>query len=171
MPERKATKFYRSYYEVAKELPDKYQGVFVMAILKYQFEGLEPEFKGMLKLAWISQKHSLDKQIEGFKHGDKGGRPLKGTLNPPLKGTSNQEQEKEQEQVKEKEERNIIPPTLEMVNSYKSLTRSKVDTSIFIDFYTSKNWMVGKTKMKDWQAAFRRWSKSENNSKPQKSIF
>lgn len=32
--------------------------------------------------------------------------------------------------------------------------------SDFIDFYESKGWMVGKSKMKDWKAAYRRWSRN-----------
>lgn len=121
MQDRKAIKFYRSYYDVANELPKKHQGEFVLAILRYQFEGIEPNFKGVLKLAWISQKHSLDKQLEGFKHGSKGGRPLEGTPNPPLKGTSNQVQvqvqEQEKEQVKDKENYNVL---LEFLNKQTS---------------------------------------------------
>ena len=28
-----------------------------------------------------------------------------------------------------------------------------------MDFYTSKGWLVGKSKMKDWKAALRTWEK------------
>ena len=45
-----------------------------------------------------------------------------------------------------------------------------MDASTFIDFYTSKGWMVGKNKMKDWKAAVRTWerkSKTEKNAKPE----
>lgn len=31
----------------------------------------------------------------------------------------------------------------------------------FCDFYSSKGWMVGKNKMKDWRAAVRNWTKSQ----------
>jgi len=104
---RKAFKIYRSYYEVAKELPEELRGEFLMAILEMQFEGKEPKLQGMVKFAFISQKHSLDKQLQGYKDGLKGGAPPKGNnnhtpegnSNPPLKGTSNQEQEQEKEQV------------------------------------------------------------------------
>ena len=56
----------------------------------------------------------------------------------------------------------FIPPTLEEVQAYKAETRSPVDPQDFIDFYAAKGWNVGKTKMKDWRAAFRRaasWDK------------
>jgi hypothetical protein len=108
MAERKAFNFYRSYYEVAKELPKKHQLSFIMAILDYQFEGVETTLTGMAKFAYMSQKHSIDKQLQGYKDGIKGGAPPKGKVNPPPKGTPNQVQEKGQVQEKEKGE--YIPP-------------------------------------------------------------
>ena len=37
----------------------------------------------------------------------------------------------------------------------------------FMDHYESNGWMVGKNKMKDWQAAVRTWERSRNQSKKQ----
>ena len=90
MDKRKAFNFYRSYYEVAQQLPNKYQAAFLLAILNFQFTGKEPSSIKGFELAWVSQKHSLDKQLEGYKHGKKGGRPPKGDDNPPPKGKPNQ---------------------------------------------------------------------------------
>lgn len=64
---------------------------------------------------------------------------------------------------KEKAER-FSPPTLDDVKAYcqeKGYGIDKVDPEKFIDFYTSKGWMVGKNKMKDWKAAVRNWSRSQ----------
>lgn len=98
MNERKAFNFYRSYFEVAQQLPKKYQLGFLQAILDYQFNGVEPSSVKGFELAWVSQKHSLDRQLEGYKHGIKGGRPPKGSDNHPLKGRSNQDKDKGQVQ-------------------------------------------------------------------------
>lgn len=49
----------------------------------------------------------------------------------------------------------FTPPTLAEVQSYVAERHSAVDPQEFIDFYTSKGWMVGKTPMKDWKAACR----------------
>lgn len=47
----------------------------------------------------------------------------------------------------------FIPPTIdELKKEFPEL-----DSQRFHDFYTSKGWMVGKTKMKDWKAAARNW--------------
>lgn len=62
----------------------------------------------------------------------------------------------------------FYPPTLEEVNSYCMERENGIDPQLFIDFYTSKEWMIGKNKMKDWKAAIRTWEltrkKNENNS-------
>ena len=55
----------------------------------------------------------------------------------------------------------IIPPTIEMVEDYINEHGYNVNAHNFIDFYESKGWLVGKNKMKDWQAAVRTWSRNE----------
>lgn len=64
-----------------------------------------------------------------------------------------------------KPERLIIPPTVDMVREYCQSRMNGIDAEEFVDFYTSKGWMVGKTKMKDWQATVRTWEKSHSNSR------
>jgi hypothetical protein len=67
MENRKQFKFYRSYWEIAKEIPNKEDRAdYLMALCEYQFTGSIPELTGMAKFAFLSQKHSLDKQLEGF---------------------------------------------------------------------------------------------------------
>jgi hypothetical protein len=66
--DKKAFKFYRSYYEVAKELPEKDQAKFLMAILERHFEDKEPEgLTGMARIAYVGQKHSIEAQVKGYK--------------------------------------------------------------------------------------------------------
>ena len=63
----------------------------------------------------------------------------------------------------------FVPPTLEEVNAYVSEKGYTVDAERFIDFYTSKGWMVGKNKMKDWKAAVRNWWKNEKSNQKHSS--
>lgn len=52
------------------------------------------------------------------------------------------------------------PPTLQDVSKYcaeKSLTY--VNPESFVDFYESKNWMVGKNKMSNWKSALSGWNR------------
>lgn len=60
------------------------------------------------------------------------------------------------------------PPTTEEVREYCRSRNNAVDPEEFVDFYTSKGWLVGKVKMKDWKAAVRTWerSRAETRQKP-----
>jgi hypothetical protein len=55
----------------------------------------------------------------------------------------------------------FIPPTLEDVSAYCLERKNKVDPQVFIDFYESKGWMIGRNKMKNWKAAVRTWERKE----------
>tara|TARA_Y100000310_G_scaffold312646_2_gene360151 strand:- start:247 stop:930 length:684 start_codon:yes stop_codon:yes gene_type:complete len=53
----------------------------------------------------------------------------------------------------------FAPPTQQEVATYCSERKNTVDAAEFVDFYTAKNWMIGKNKMKDWKAAVRTWER------------
>ena len=53
----------------------------------------------------------------------------------------------------------FAPPYIDEVQSYISEKGYSVDAESFVAFYTSKNWFVGKNKMKDWHAAVVTWEK------------
>ena len=67
MKNRKAFNFYRSYYDLVIELPDEQKVQFLMAILNKQFLDIEPQIDGLVGLLYKSQKHSIDKQVDGYK--------------------------------------------------------------------------------------------------------
>ena len=51
----------------------------------------------------------------------------------------------------------FVPPTADEVAAYCRERGNKVDPGRFTDFYASKGWIVGRTRMKDWKAAVRGW--------------
>lgn len=58
-------------------------------------------------------------------------------------------------------------PTVQEIQKYaKSINFHSLNASNFYDFYESKNWFVGKNKMKDWKACVRTWQRSQ---KPEES--
>ena len=65
---------------------------------------------------------------------------------------------------KEREKKNFSPPSLLEVQDYISEKKYGVNAHSFWNFYESKNWMVGKNKMKDWAKAISGWE-SRNNDK------
>lgn len=69
--------------------------------------------------------------------------------------------DKDIENIPQKRKR-FTPPTVNEVTSYCKERNNNVDAQRFVDYYISNGWLVGKNKMKDWQAAVRTW---ERNSK------
>ena len=63
-------------------------------------------------------------------------------------------------------------PSLEELESYCVEKNIKnVDIEVFINFYESNGWMVGKNKMKNWKATISNWNKRNfNNSSNKKEI-
>lgn len=54
----------------------------------------------------------------------------------------------------------FTPPDIIEVKAYCIERGNKVDPEAFVNFYQSKNWMVGKNKMTDWRAAVRNWERN-----------
>lgn len=111
MAERKAFNFYKSYYDVFKELGDKDKLSFIEALLDRQFTGEEPgQLKGMAKFAYISQKSNIDSQIKGWEDktgcklessNPKQGGCVRGGSTPTVQGEEKGEgKEEEEEQQK-----------------------------------------------------------------------
>lgn len=57
-------------------------------------------------------------------------------------------------------EKNFVPPTAEEVAAYCRERQNDVCPESFVDFYESKGWLIGKTKMRDWKAAVRTWERN-----------
>ena len=117
---RKTFKFYRSYYDMFNELENQSNKLeFIQAILDKQFLGIDPELKGIVKFAYVSQLHSIEKQVKGWQ--DATGQELTGAYTYPPKGSTQpplvhpmqevevKEKEKEEEKVKEKEKPKAVP--------------------------------------------------------------
>ena len=64
-----------------------------------------------------------------------------------------------------KKTKRFVKPTLDEVTEYCNLRGAGIDPQGFIDFYESKDWMIGKNKMKDWKAAVRTWMRKDRERK------
>ena len=72
---------------------------------------------------------------------------------------------KREKQAKEKRKR-FSPPAVEEVADYCWERKNNVDPEVFVDFYSSKGWKVGKEPMKDWKACVRTWEKRKCRASP-----
>ena len=50
-------------------------------------------------------------------------------------------------------------PNVLEIKDYCLERNNNIDADSFFDFYESKNWFVGKNKMKDWKASIRTWER------------
>ena len=178
---RNQFKFYRSYYELAKEIEnDKDRADYLMAICEYQFTGIQPELKGMTKFAFLSQKHSLEKQVVGYKTAtDPDSIPPMDTPKGypdsiPLVHTpdaiNNKEytiDNKEEESIKSKK-KIFVPPLLSDVQDYFIENGYSIESATkAFNYYASSNWVDSKdNKIKNWkQKMIGVWFKEENKQK------
>ena len=58
----------------------------------------------------------------------------------------------------------FAPPTLSEVKDYIQERSYSVHAESFFHFYEAKGWMVGKNKMKSWQAAVAKWASDERKN-------
>jgi hypothetical protein len=66
---REAFNFYRSYYDVLEDIHrDEDKLTYLMSLLDRQFKGIEPSLEGIPKLVYNGQRHSIDKQVEGWEN-------------------------------------------------------------------------------------------------------
>ena len=103
--------------------------------------------------------------------------PIEEKLNTPIKEklkenntapniTSNNTYE-----YREKRKR-FIPPSVEEVKAYCTERKNGIDPQAFVDYYTARDWYIGKNKMKDWKAAVRTWEnrrKADDKRNPKKA--
>lgn len=68
------------------------------------------------------------------------------------------------ESVRGEKANRFVPPDVNQVQEYCDSRNNGIDAQTFVDFYTSKGWMVGKNKMKDWKAAVRTWERNDKRS-------
>lgn len=61
--------------------------------------------------------------------------------------------------------KSFIKPTIDEIQEYCTERNNGINANAFYDFYQSKDWYVGKNKMKDWKACVRTWELRETKNK------
>jgi hypothetical protein len=193
---RESTVFYRSFYEAIKELDADTQAQVYSAIFEYALNFNEVEVKGVAKTVFTLIKPQLDANLKRYENGTKAkvkqvvtkqeAKPkqtiskVEANVNVNVNDNVNVN---ENENVNHNQNDNVSrsrfrAPTYDEIFDFmksknalagnvwpdaKVLTEAKA----FFNHYESNGWMVGKNKMKNWEAAVRNWmnnnSKFENN--------
>jgi hypothetical protein len=66
-------------------------------------------------------------------------------------------EKRREENKRERARATFTPPTTEQVAAFASEHSLQINATAFVDHYTSNGWCVGRSGMKDWKAAVRRW--------------
>lgn len=61
-------------------------------------------------------------------------------------------------------------PKIEQIRDYCNERSNNVDPEAFFNYYESKGWLIGKTKMKDYKAAIRTWELRESKKASKSQI-
>lgn len=175
--------FYRSFFDSIEELNDEDRLTIYDAICKYALYHTETEFNNSLTKAFFTLiKPQLDANFKRRHDGNKGGRPRKSEtqsseeLEDKVNENHRLSKTKTTGYVNEKPNVNVnvnenvnanvnksshfVKPTVNEVREYCNSRHNAVDPEEFVDFYQSKNWMVGKNRMVDWKAAVRTWERN-----------
>lgn len=79
----------------------------------------------------------------------------------------NEEEWKNVQEEKKKSKRGFTAPDVrDVVEYFVSRGSTEQEAVLYHDYYTANGWMVGRAKMKDWQAAARTWINRNNTRQP-----
>ena len=193
---------YTDWNDMIEELDDQSRGQLLLAIMRYQLGAELPEMDIGAKVAFAQIRNQFRKDEEKYSRtvanrsaaGKLGGRPKANVSAEKQKkqmlfeeSSTKQTEAKKADNVnvndnvlkentlKGVKEKRFAPPTPENVRGYcREMGYTNVDAERFVDFYASKDWMVGKTRMKDWKAAVRNWARQDHSSaagKQKKNAF
>lgn len=177
---------YNSYLRKIAKLSDQEVGRLFRALLTYSATGEAQELTGREAVAYDFIADDIDRANEAYEDRcatNKRNR-LSTTINDRKRSSTTdderpQNKDKDKDKDENKDEENIgelrsptrtrarfTPPSVDEVDAYARSIGKPIDAEWFVNFYTSKGWVVGKSPMKDWRAAVRNWAKSEDAKHP-----
>ena len=159
--------------DILDDLTNGQAGVLFKAIKAYQNEE-EYNLDSIVKIAFSPFKNQFLRDDEKYVKtcerraiaGSKGGKQKVANASNSKQELANVADNKNKNKNKTKNKNEITkdsrfnPPTdIETVNYFISKDSNPSEAERFWLFYDSKNWMIGKTKMKRWQSAASGWIK------------
>lgn len=184
---------YTDYMEQISMLKREQRGDLFTAIMAYADNAELPDMDDVTRMAFCFIRSQMDRDKSKYldtvekrrEAGKQGGRPKASGSDDKAKKANgffeNQTEAKKPDNVNDNDNVNVLkkkgtivpkenprfePPSVENVMEYcREKGYKNVDADRFVDFYASKGWFVGKSKMKDWKAAVRNWERQESEGK------
>ena len=173
-------KIFVDYLDAIEPLGDAERGRLFTSLLTYARTGEAPQLGGNERFLFPMMRAQLDRDIAAMagvsEARSKAAKASKSSkceqmqqmqANAANADKSSKDKDKDEDEDEDKKgngarEARFTPPSIEEVATYCRERGNGVDASRFVDFYSSKGWMVGKSRMKDWKAAVRNWERSRD---------
>lgn len=195
-------KIFLHYKPFINEMTNEELGNAYRAAMEYFDTQTELPLSRSERFLFLMMKESIDEAFDDYEvkkeNGKKGGRPknqkepevISGSEEKANKTEADADAEAEADAdadadaevrkeaeavVRQKPPRpRFVPPTQEELLDYCTKMGYRIDPTLFMDYYISNGWRVGKNPMKDWKAALRTWNtkekeygKNRNPNKPE----
>ena len=187
MSERKAFMLWHESWTLVQMLTDEQRGKLLTALFLYDmFHELPDYLDQVTTIVFFEMKGKIDRasqnydsMIEARREAGKKGAASRWMANDGKAIQAMANDGKAKQSIAKMANPNpnpnpnpiFIPPNIEDVSRYAREQGYIFDAQRFVDFYESKGWMVGKTKMKDWKAAVRGWVARDKDQKPKKPAY
>ena len=178
----KYLKIFTDFLAVIDPLTEAEAGRLFAAMLRYAQDGAEPALTGNERFLWQVARQHIDREAAAYeskvKHLRRGPFPVTEKKIP----VSEEDNDKDNDNDNDNDKDNDIyrgaqapaptariykqPPRLEEIETYCRERGSSVDPRYFFDYYEANGWRMGKTPMKDWQAAVRSWESNGRGAAP-----
>lgn len=173
-------KIFVDYLDAIEPLGDAERGRLFTSLLTYARTGEAPQLGGNERFLFPMMRAQLDRDIAAMagvsEARSKAAKASKSSkceqmqqmqANAANADKSSKDKDEDEDEDEDKKgngarEARFTPPSIEEVATYCRERGNGVDASRFVDFYSSKGWMVGKSRMKDWKAAVRNWERSRD---------
>lgn len=117
------------------------------------------EAKGFIQIQLIRDKKAIKKRV--IRVVRKLNTPLSKTKYPYLENAEGNNTSINNTDIGGKPPKRFTKPSLAQVTEYKNQNQYISDPQAFLDYHESRGWVVGRSPMKDWKGAFRRWETNE----------
>ena len=173
-------KIFVDYLDAIEPLGDAERGRLFTSLLTYARTGEAPQLGGNERFLFPMMRAQLDRDIAAMagvsEARSKAAKASKSSkceqmqqmqANAANADKSSKDKDKDKDKDDDKKgngarEARFTPPSIEEAAAYCQERGNGVDAARFVDFYSSKGWMVGKSRMKDWKAAVRNWERSSD---------
>jgi hypothetical protein len=117
------------------------------------------EAKGFIQIQLIRDKNVIKKRV--IKVVRKLNTPIAKTKQGYLENAEDNNTYLNNTDIGGKPPKRFKKPSLAQVTEYKNQNDYISEPQAFIDYHESRGWVVGRSPMKDWKSAFRRWETNQ----------